>query len=36
MDPEAALGLVGDNPAIAEVARDAKVRLRQAIDSIAR
>ena len=34
MDPEAALGLVGDNPAIAEVARDAKVRLRQAIDAI--
>src|SRR6266487_6000758 len=35
MDPEAALGLVGDNPAIAEVASDAKVRLRQAMDAIA-
>jgi uncharacterized protein (DUF302 family) len=35
MDPEAALGLVGDNPAIAEIARDATVRLRQAMDAIA-
>src|ERR1700687_2438281 len=35
MDPEAALGLVGDNPAIAEVARQAEARLRLAIDAIA-
>ncbi len=34
MDPEAALGLVGDNPAVAEVAREAKSRLRQALDSL--
>lgn len=34
MDPEAALGLVGDNPAIAEVAREARVRLRQALDAL--
>jgi uncharacterized protein (DUF302 family) len=35
MDPVAALGLVGDNAAIAEVARQAQARLRQAIDAIA-
>jgi len=35
MDPVAALGLVGDNPAIAEVARQAQARLRRAIDAIA-
>lgn len=34
MDPEAALGIVGDNPAIAEVAQDAKSRLRRAVDSL--
>jgi len=34
MDPEAALGIVGDNPAIVEVARDAKSRLRRAIDTL--
>jgi uncharacterized protein (DUF302 family) len=34
MDPEAALGLVGDNPAIAEVARDARGRLRLALDAL--
>ena len=32
MDPEAALGLVGDNPAIAELAREARTRLRKALD----
>jgi uncharacterized protein (DUF302 family) len=31
MDPQAALGLVGDNPAIAEVAREAGARLRTAL-----
>jgi uncharacterized protein (DUF302 family) len=36
MDPEAALGLVGENPAIAEVAHEARARLRQALDSLAR
>jgi uncharacterized protein (DUF302 family) len=35
MDPEAALGLVGDNPAIAEVAREAGGRLRLALDALA-
>ena len=35
MDPEAALGLVGDNPAIAEVAGEARARLRQAVDTLA-
>lgn len=34
MDPEAALGLVGDNPAIAEVAREASGRLHQALDAL--
>ncbi len=34
MDPEAALGLVGDNPAIAEVAREARSRLRNALSSL--
>ena len=34
MDPEAALGLVGDNPTIAEVAHEARVRLRQALDAL--
>ena len=34
MDPEAALGLVGDNPAIADVAHQARSRLRQALDTL--
>lgn len=34
MDPQAALGLVGDNPAIADVAREARGRLRQALDTL--
>jgi len=34
MDPQAALGLVGDNPAIAEVAREAGARLRMALDRL--
>ena len=35
MDPEAALGLIGDNPDIAAVAREAGVRLRQAVKALA-
>lgn len=35
MDPQAALGLVGDNPAIAEVASEARARLRRAVDALA-
>jgi uncharacterized protein (DUF302 family) len=34
MDPEAALGLVGDNAAIAEIAREARAGLRRALDSL--
>jgi uncharacterized protein (DUF302 family) len=34
LDPQAALALVGDNPAIAEVAREARVRLHQALDAV--
>jgi uncharacterized protein (DUF302 family) len=34
MDPQAALSLVGDNPVIAEVAREAHVRLRKALDML--
>jgi hypothetical protein len=34
MDPQAALSLVGDNPAIAEVAREARARLRRALDTL--
>lgn len=34
MDPEAALGIVGDNPAIAEVAREAKARLERALGQL--
>jgi uncharacterized protein (DUF302 family) len=34
MDPQAALGLVGDNPAIAEVASEARARLRRALDTL--
>ena len=33
-DPEAMLSIVGDNPTVAEVARDAKERLSKALDSI--
>ena len=36
MDPQAALGLVGDNPAIAEVASEARARLKRAVDAISR
>ncbi len=34
MDPQAALGLLGDNPVIAEVAREARARLQQAVKSL--
>jgi len=34
LDPEAALGIVGDNPAIATVAREARMRLRRVVDSL--
>jgi uncharacterized protein (DUF302 family) len=34
MDPQAALGLVGDNAAIAEVAREAGARLRTALGAL--
>lgn len=34
-DPEAMLSMVGDNPVVAEVARDAKERLGKALDAIA-
>jgi uncharacterized protein (DUF302 family) len=34
MDPQAALGLLGDNPVIAEVAREARARLQQAVQSL--
>jgi uncharacterized protein (DUF302 family) len=34
MAPLAALGVVGDNPALAEVAREADARLRQALASL--
>ena len=34
MDPQAALGLVGDNPAVVEVAAEARSRLRQALDAV--
>jgi uncharacterized protein (DUF302 family) len=35
MDPQAALGLVGNNPTIAEVASEARARLRRAVDALA-
>lgn len=35
MDPEAVLGFVGDNPAVAEVAREAKARLGKALECLA-
>jgi hypothetical protein len=34
MDPEAALGLVGDNPAITAVAREAGARLHRALEAL--
>jgi uncharacterized protein (DUF302 family) len=34
MDPQAALGLVGDNPAVVEVASEARDRLRHALDAL--
>jgi uncharacterized protein (DUF302 family) len=34
MDPQAALGLVGDNPAIVQVASEARDRLRRALDAL--
>jgi uncharacterized protein (DUF302 family) len=34
MDPEAALGLVGNNPEVAEVAREARSRLKRAIEAV--
>jgi uncharacterized protein (DUF302 family) len=34
MDPQAALGLVGDNPTIPEVASEARNRLRRALDAL--
>jgi uncharacterized protein (DUF302 family) len=35
MDPEAVLGMVGDNPAIGEIAHEAAARLHRAVDSLA-
>ena len=35
MDPVAALGIVGDDPTLAEVAREAKARLQKARDALA-
>jgi uncharacterized protein (DUF302 family) len=35
MDPEAALGLVGNNAEIADVAREAKTRLQRALATLA-
>lgn len=34
VDPDAILDVVGENPRVAEVARDARTRLRRAIDSL--
>ncbi len=34
MDPEAALAIVSSNPTVAEIAREAGVRLRQALNSL--
>jgi hypothetical protein len=36
MAPLAALGIVGDNPALVEVARDADARLRAALEEVER
>jgi hypothetical protein len=35
MDPEPALGLVGDNPTIADLAHEASARLHQALAALA-
>jgi uncharacterized protein (DUF302 family) len=35
VDPDSMLGVVGDNPAVAEVAEDARNRLRRALESLA-
>lgn len=35
VDPDSMLGVVGDNPVVAEVARDARNRLQRALESIA-
>jgi uncharacterized protein (DUF302 family) len=35
VDPDSMLAMVGDNPAVAEVARDAKARLQRALQAIA-
>lgn len=35
VDPDSMLGVVGDNPEVAEVARDARSRLQRAIETIA-
>jgi uncharacterized protein (DUF302 family) len=34
LDPDAALGIIGDDPAIAEVARQARMRLKSVIDGM--
>jgi uncharacterized protein (DUF302 family) len=34
MDPSAALGLVGDNPVIAEVATEARTRLQHVLEAV--
>ena len=34
MDPQAAMGMVGDNAAIAEVASEARARLKRALDAV--
>jgi len=34
LDPQAALGIVGDNPAIATVAREARARVQRALDRL--
>jgi uncharacterized protein (DUF302 family) len=34
MDPQAALELAGDNPTVAEVAREAGTKLRKALDTL--
>src|SRR5215471_14871099 len=36
LDPEAALGIIGGDPAVAAVAREAKTKLRAAIDALGR
>lgn len=34
VDPDSMLGIVGDNPVVAEVARDARIRLQRAVASL--